>query len=86
MIRGLKYFIIVGPVWGAYEGINSNSVNQQLTEDFNERCLDNNKTVDIKPNGLLNTVVFVSKDQGNIQNFNIKISCLEDNKSILFNL
>ena len=84
--KGLKYFVIGGPLLGALEGLNSQSINNKMTADFNSRCLDENKIVHIKPNQSINTVVFVPKDQTKIDNFDLKLTNPENNKSVILHL
>lgn len=84
--KGIKYFIIAGPVWGIFEGLNSQNVNNQITADLNERCLDETRIVNIKPHQSLNTVVFVSADQANTNSLDLKLRNSENNEYLTFNL
>ncbi len=84
--KGLKYFIIAGPLLGAFEGLNSQGVNNKITSDFNTRCLDETKIVHIKPNQSLNTVVFIPKNQTKIDSFDLKLTNPENNKSVTLHL
>jgi len=84
--KASKYFVIAGPVWGALEGMNSHNVNQKINTDFDERCIDENNIIKIKPYGTFNRVMFVAKDNTNYYNFHVILNDPENKEEIKFEL
>jgi hypothetical protein len=80
-----KYFFIGGPLWAAIEGVASNDANKVIDSDINEKSVRLDRAIKIRPHGIINKVMFVSKENYP-QDFNISLIEAKSNKRIKFNL
>ena len=83
--KATKYFILLGPVWAALEGYNSYEINKKIDSDLKVRTVNEQDTIEIKPGGVFNRIMFVSNE--NLQtSFDLKLESLDKEKKINFSL
>ena len=80
-----KYFIIGGPIWAAVEGLASNDANKMIKADMREKSIRLDKSIKIRPYGIMNKVLFVAQENYSAD-FNISLIEEKSNKKIEFNL
>lgn len=83
--KSAKYFLIGGPLWAAIEGYSSYEANDAINEDFNEKTVRLDRTLKVRPYGIVNKVMFVSKDNF-VDNFKMSLIDPKAKRKVTFDL